>query len=358
MAKELIRLLEHKRIEATAPCRIDMGGTLDIGVFYRPLRHYNPCTFNVALDLKTKVSLFPYRPGKVRISSLGFEDAIFELEHAPFTHPLGLMFAIGRYFNADGVHIQIDSQSPPRSGLGGSSTAAVALVGALSQAIAGSKGEPEAGERLHKRQIALLAYAMEESVAGVPCGLQDHLAAAYGGVNAWHWQTGITKPLFKKETVVKKAGHKRLEGRLLIAYAGIPHESRDINGIWVSRFLAGKDRSLWEGIIRDTRGFIGALKDDDVEEAVFFIRKEVEKRLEMTPDVLDGVGKQLVETAGDHGCGARFTGAGGGGCIWAFGRSEKIAFLKNTWETILSDKKDAVILNTRIDSGGMKYRID
>ena len=55
--------LKSVRIEATAPCRIDMGGTLDIKTFHLPLRRLNPCTMNAAIDLRTRVRILPGEPG-------------------------------------------------------------------------------------------------------------------------------------------------------------------------------------------------------------------------------------------------------------------------------------------------------
>ena len=55
-----------------------------------------------------------------------------------------------------------------------------------------------------RRQIAMLAHRIEESVAGVPCGRQDHLAAAFGGVNAWYWQPEPTGFDFKKVILFNK----------------------------------------------------------------------------------------------------------------------------------------------------------
>ena len=37
MSVNLKRYLESKPVETSAPCRIDMGGTLDISTFYYPL---------------------------------------------------------------------------------------------------------------------------------------------------------------------------------------------------------------------------------------------------------------------------------------------------------------------------------
>ena len=116
MTESVRNVLKETPVGASAPCRIDMGGTLDISTFHYPLRHLSPCTVNIALDLRTRVKLLPYDSGQIKISSKGFRSAEYPLEQAPFDHPLGLMFAIGVYFRASGVHIHIDSSSPPRSG--------------------------------------------------------------------------------------------------------------------------------------------------------------------------------------------------------------------------------------------------
>ena len=129
-------ILEQEPVEASAPCRIDMGGTLDLSTFYLPLHHRGPCTFNVALDMRTRVRILPFDEGRLKVSSLGFEPLVVNCDEAPFDHPLGLMLAVATYFQADGVHIDIHSSSPPRSALGGSSVAAVALIWAFYKTLA------------------------------------------------------------------------------------------------------------------------------------------------------------------------------------------------------------------------------
>jgi len=47
----------------------------------------------------------------------------------------------------------------------------------------------------------------------------------------------------------------------------------------------------------------------------------------------------------------RFTGAGGGGCIWAIGEISAIDRLRNTWERILAQNPEAHLLNVQIDIG-------
>jgi D-glycero-alpha-D-manno-heptose-7-phosphate kinase len=344
--------IESHQIEASAPCRIDMGGTLDISTFYYPLRHLSPCTVNMAIDLRTRVRLLPYEKGMVKISSKGFTSATYPIDESPFDHPLGLMFAIAAYFRAEGVHIDINSSSPPRSALGGSSAAAVALVGAFSYVFGQMGVKP-----LSRLQIALLAQALEASVAGVPCGLQDQLAAVYGGVNAWTWQDGVGKPYFRKKVIVKKIFFNDLKRHLLLAYCGVPHESKDINKKWVRQFLSGKNRGLWAEIVACTQKFAQALHALNFKDASVLMNREVAIRRKMTPGVFDDVGEELVDSALKNNCGARFTGAGGGGCIWALGEIEDIDNLKGIWEKVLSSRTDARLLDVTIDSEGLLCNI-
>ena len=348
MSNDLKHVLKEQSIAASAPCRIDMGGTLDISTFYYPLRHLFPCTVNIAIGLRTKVRLFPYSEGMVKISSRGFKSAEYRLKDAPFDHPLGLMFAVAAYFDAKGVHIDIDSSSPPRSALGGSSAAAVALISAFSLAFAKTGKNP-----IPKRQAALLAHAIETSVAGVPCGLQDQLAAVYGGVNAWYWQADRGKPPFKRKTILRKPSFNTLQHHLLLAYSGIPHESKNINSKWVREFLCGNFRSDWAEIIDCTQTFAKALAGLNLTDAIRAMNRETAIRRRMTPEVLDTVGELLVDSALEKNCGARFTGAGGGGCIWALGAIENIDKLKGLWEKVLSTREDARLLEVEIDSKGV-----
>ena len=335
-------------IEASAPCRIDMGGTVDIGAFHYPLRHLKPCTFNIALSMRTRVVLGPHTPGRVKVSSAGFDSADFDLMEAPFNHPLGLMFSIAAFFRAEGVHIMIDSSSPPRSSLGGSSTAAVALIAALSMAEAGALGK----KLLSRRDIALLAWRLESSVAGVPCGLQDQLAAAYGGVHLWRWHAGQHPP-FGREPLFRASEYRMLEKNMLLAYCGAPHASRDVNSRWVEQFVAGKSRSDWAEVVIFTQKFVEALKNKDFKTAGGMMNREMEIRSRLTPEVLDETGRQLAATGTACKCGVRIAGAGGGGCVWALGEPADVARLKDKWEKLLAPCKDARMLDFLIDSKGV-----
>lgn len=348
-AKTLHQVLTDHPVEASAPCRIDMGGTLDISTFYYPLRHLAPCTFNIALDLRTRVRVKAHRPGVTRIRATDLAEAEFPLAEAPLNHPLGLMFAVAAFFRADGVAIEIDSDSPPRSALGGSSVAAVALVAALAKART-LLGEP----LMPPRRLAILAHTLEASVAGVPCGLQDQLAAVYGGVNVWYWSGAETGTWYRRQRLLGMRDLRRLKSHLLVAYCGRPHCSADINGQWVRQFVTGKDRAVWERIVAATHGFVRCFSHRAFGEAARWMNKETELRRQLTPEVFDATGNDLVEAALAHNCGARFAGAGGGGCVWAIGETAAIDGLRQSWGQIMAHRDQARLLDADVDGWGLR----
>ena len=343
------RIVEKLPVAASAPCRIDLGGTLDLDAFHLALGHLQPSTFNIAIDLRTVVRLRANQDRTVRISSRGFDDVAYELEEAPFDHPLGLMLAVAVFFRAKGVWIDIDSASPPRSALGGSSAAAVALIAACAAA------REKIGQPAMSRQaIVSLAHALEQAAAGVICGRQDHLAAAFGGVNQWSWRPAINQAPYRRRAVVRRSAHRWLDARLMLAYCGVPHVSKDINGRWVRQFIAGRHREEWNEILACTHGFVQAMAGRDLPAACAWMNRETAIRRKLTPDVVDEVGSQLVDSARDCGCAARFTGAGGGGCIWALGETEALDSLKPLWLSVLATRKNARMLDFGVDGEGVR----
>ena len=346
----------HKRelniplVHTSAPCRIDLGGTLDLSTFFYPLMHSSPCTFNMAIGLRTEVRIFKFKKGRIKISSKGFGSVEFASSNLPFDHPMGLMLAIAQYFHADGIHISIESASPPQSALGGSSVAAVALIAALSEYFGPSPLFPHS-----KREMALLARDLEALSAQTPCGIQDHLAAAYGGVNVWYWQPGMGRTEFTRKTVVPKKQGKILAKHLLLAYCGEPHVSISVNNQWVKQFMAGNFRKEWVRIINLTKDFVRALSAMNIKDACAAMNAETRIRLALTPDVLDDAGKKLFAAAKQAHCGARFAGAGGGGCVWALGEEKNISKLKHRWAEILAEYENGRMLDATLDFDGLLY---
>ncbi len=341
-------ILDKFSIESSSPCRIDCGGTLDIKAVALPLQGLKPSTVNFAIDMRTQVRLEPYKPQWIKVISTGFAAEEYRLDEAPFDTPLGYYFAIASFFRLHGLQIIIHSESPVKSALGGSSAAGIAVIKAISKAL-----EKMGHQRLSKKDMVLLAYSLEDGVGISFCGMQDHAAACYGGVNQWIWEYQPGEEQFKRIELVEQNDCPELSGHLLIAYSGESHNSVEINLQWVNEFLSGKYRKKWIACIQYVNDFAAALKNKNWEKMIHALRCELEIRREITPQAMLPITEELLAAAYKADCGARFTGAGGGGCFWAIGKFPDIEKLKKEWRQILADNGQGRLLSSKIATEGV-----
>ncbi|MBN2034157.1 MAG: galactokinase [Deltaproteobacteria bacterium] len=346
----LKKSLENSPVEASAPCRIDSGGTWDIKPFALPMAPVVPVTINLALTLRTKVALAPFTEGRVRISSHGFfHDEEYSADTCRFDTPFGLFFAAVACFACHGLEVHIRAASPVKAALGGSSTALIALIKALSKATA------HPGRRmLTRKEILHLGYHLEDSVSVGRCGIQDQAAAVYGGVNQWIWHYESTKRLFRRQPLLNRGGQREMSEHLLLAYSGTSHVSSRMNQAWMKNFLSGKTRAGWVKVNDVVRRLGPVIKKKAWEEAATLLREEMAVRREITPDALIPITDQLIHQAENEGCGARFTGAGAGGSVWALGEKARITRLRKLWLNTLTPVKGACLLPCEVDPNGVR----
>ncbi len=339
------------RIAVSAPCRVDAGGTWDIKALALPMAKKSPATVNMALELRTTVTLHPFKDGEIKISSRGFSHTETGVaDGLPFDTPFGLFFAAVSHYGFHGLEIRIESQSPVKSALGGSSTALVALLGALNRldGVSHNKTGPSRDRVLH------LAYHLEDAVGGGNCGIQDQAAAVYGGVHLWEWHFGRPHEPFKRTSLLDEKGRQALSKHILVAYSGKSHVAASTNRKWVKDFLSGRTRAGWIKANDSVHAFAEAVRSKDWDRAAFFLREEMAVRREITPEALDPVTEKMVGAAEEAGCGGRFAGAGAGGSVWALGSRENIEALGGKWRRMLASIEDARMLDGAIDGAGMR----
>lgn len=344
------KTLTSAPIEASAPCRIDSGGTWDIKALSLPFEGVRPVTVNIALNLRTRVRMMPFKKDRIKISSRGFEshETSCLFSELPLEPPFGIFFGAVARFGFAGLEIQIESDSPVRSALGGSSTALTALLKALSLL-----GERLGRRHLPPREILALGYQIEDGISGGFCGMQDQAAAVYGGVNLWQWRYGGTCSPYVRKSLLDAGGCRELSRHLMVANSGQYHDSAGINRAWVRGFLSGKTRAGWIEANKAVHQLAESLKSCDWKRAGKALKKEMAIRREITPDAITPATESLIEAAESRGCGARFTGAGGGGAVWAIGGMERIQALRPRWEEILAGLKGGRILDCSVDSKGV-----
>ena len=338
----------NKVFSASAPCRIDTGGTWDIKAMALLYESLAPTTVNIALNMRTTVTLSPFEKGRVRISSEGFpRPEEYDALNPQLTGRFAIFAAAVKYMGLHGLEIKIRSDAPVRSAMGGSSTALVAALKALSKAASHLGGVP-----LTKKEILHLAYHIEDAISGGGCGMQDHGAAVYGGVNQWLWRYSKASSPYLRKRIGNRDLDRALSQRLLVAYSGKTHSSTAINRKWLGVFLSGKTTAGWIEANKVVHRFARALEAQNWNECAKCIRKEMAVRMEITPEAVVPETSLLIEQAESAGCGARFAGAGAGGVVWAIGTKEKIGRVKQMWRDTLKTIKSGKLLTCQVDDTG------
>ena len=287
--------------------RIDLAGaTLDIWPLY--LYHAGAQTLNVAISLRARCWLRTRGDCRLVLHSLDTNLRV-EADHwseLPPDPPWRLLRCILRFFEAEGLDVVTQSDSPIGAGIAGSSALNVATCAALAH-VQGRDLSPD----------ALLGVAMnvEAQAIDVPTGAQDYRPAYYGGVSAVELGVGgVTR-------VALDVDSELLERRLILAYTGASRQS----GINNWQVMKGRIDGLQEiaeqfdAICRVAGDMRRALEAADWPGVGRHIAAEWEFRKRLAPGVTTPAIDDLIARAHAAGAlGAKVCGAGGGGCIMAF----------------------------------------
>ena len=210
--------MQHKPIytvHSSAPTRIcDNGGWTDTW-----FAKYGQI-FNIAIEPRVDVEITVYnnqdRAHRVVIVTENFDEQYVRELGTPWQkHPL-IEAAVDMCGIPDdrSVEIRLFSDAPPGASMGTSAALVVALIGALDCLTEG---------RLAAHEVAYAAQKVETDMLGGQCGIQDQLAAAYGGISfidMFQYPMASVSPIRPKKEILWE-----LERRLLVVYMGKPHQS-------------------------------------------------------------------------------------------------------------------------------------
>ncbi len=199
------------------PVRISLaGGGTDLEAYYA---RYGGMVVSTAIDKYFYVFVNPSGGNGVHISSSDYRSFHrWSREEKPvWDGDLRLPRAILHEFGIhDGLSIFLASEIPPGTGLGSSSTVAVALIKALATL---------SGQRLPAGDLAELAARIEIEKLGSPIGKQDQYAAAFGGLNAIYFEgEGVRVEPLALDLELRA----NLEERLLLFFTGSSRSANDI----------------------------------------------------------------------------------------------------------------------------------
>ncbi len=288
---------------ASAPLRvIDAGGWTDTWF----AAHGLVC--HLAVGPGPEV-LATWQPGsattsvQVAVASSG-EEYTFDLGSPPGRHPL--LEAVAARFAPRGGHLRVEvgAPVPPGSSLGTSAAVVVAMASALLHLD---------GRRLPPGELARLAHMVETSDLGLQSGVQDQVAAAFGGANR---VTISPYPEFRVEALdLGPAMASGLSERLFTVYLG-GHDSSAVHRAVIARLeQAPEEATRLMGALREAASEAArALGEGDLSALGAALAANTETQAALHPDLVNPTARSVIELARAHGAlGWKVNGAGGHG---------------------------------------------
>lgn len=327
-----------------APLRLSLaGGGTDLEAYYG--RHEG-FVVSATIDKYFYVFLTRGPSDAVQISSSDYQRfARKRRGESSSEDPLSLAKAILEEFDVQGgISLFLSSEVPPGTGLGSSSTVAVALIKALAAF---------QGRVLSPAQMAELACTVEIGRLGAPIGKQDQYAAAFGGLNA---MTFTREEIHVEPLRVQPGTREELERNLLLFFTGATRSSsgilteqqaasRNDDGEAVTalhaikQFALDSKRLLEHGLLQE----FGGLLDLSWQQKRRLARGVSNPRID-----------ELYETARRNGAlGGKIAGAGGGGFL--------MLYCEPPSQTRVTDALEAhglFRLDYRFESGGAMVLVD
>jgi len=202
------------------------------------------------------------------------------------------------------LELSVFSEAPAGCSTGTSAAVAVAIIGALDSLTPG---------RLNPYEVAVAAHKVETEFLHRQCGIQDQLAAAFGGINFIEIDG---YPHARVHPVnLTKAIELELEARLALIYVGLSHSSSHIHELVVRELQDSGPNSAKLECLRGT-----AAKSRDATYGGDFIAlgqamiENTEAQRNLYPELVGTGHQQIIDIAKEHGAlGWKVNGAGGEG---------------------------------------------
>tara|TARA_Y100000310_G_scaffold345521_1_gene465952 strand:+ start:3790 stop:5385 length:1596 start_codon:yes stop_codon:yes gene_type:complete len=303
--------MRPKRIITKSPARISFANGGDTDYYLKEIGW--GCVLNASLSSlyfqceviedKQKrvefVNTFDDQKSSTVLQNLVLEGDTFDLVKATIAH-------VSPYFYHS---LNINTNIPRESGLGGSSTLNVALLLALLK---------EKGDLAGPEKLAKAAYFIERNLMRVPGGYQDQWASAYG--------RGLNLMLFKDKEVevvpihITEDNLRKLEANSLLVYFSRREEAGGAIHNTQEKKMQQEGRELHR-VMLDKRANVfhlkEALEQGDFKKFASCLKKDWELKKQLSRKI--AVRQDIYETALSNGALAgRLCGAGNGGAYYFY----------------------------------------
>jgi D-glycero-alpha-D-manno-heptose-7-phosphate kinase len=295
---------------ARAPVRISFaGGGTDLPAYYE---RYGGMVVSAAIDKYFYVFLNVGGYEGLQISSADYHTFYRQGPDTGFiwNGDLALPRTILHQFGLDrGLSVFLASEVPPGTGLGSSSTVAVAMIKALSAL---------RGQSLSRQEVAELACTVEIEKMGMPIGKQDQYAAAFGGLNAITFsREGVAvEPVKARREVVHT-----LERNILLFFTGTARNSADILSRQRESSARDEPRVIesLHAIKAMAKETLACLEQGDLTRYGRLLHESWQRKKQLAPGITNPLIDECYEAALSAGAvGGKITGAGGGGFLMVY----------------------------------------
>ena len=202
-------------IRSKAPFRISFGGgSTDMPPY---CIEHGGCVINTTIDRHVYITLKPREDKKIKVFSVNYnKEKTFNIGEKTYNDDFEIFKGVVNVLEIDeGFDLTTYTELPAGSGMGGSSSLSVALIGAFNHYY-------DLG--LSKYEIAQKAYYIERVELKQKGGYQDQFAAAYGGFNFMEFSDIVkVSPIQTSVDMINE-----LQFRLILCHVGGSHFSSDI----------------------------------------------------------------------------------------------------------------------------------
>ena len=243
-------------------------------------------------------NLPPYFSYKYRIaySRIEMVSDIDDIDHPSVRNCL-------KYLNIDeGLSITHDGEIPARSGVGSSSAFTVGLLNALFRL---------KGVQLGKKDLAQKAIYVEQFLNEEAVGIQDQIAAAYGGLNkitAGPGRDWVVQPVKISDEYIRE-----LESHILLGFCGKSrlsntHAKKQVNSIERNKGILSEIQSVTKIGINTIE------KEDSIDRVGSLISTTWQFKRTLTNRLTNDKLDDIINVSEKNGSlGGKLMGAGGGG---------------------------------------------
>lgn len=327
---ESISRQDHRimRIIARAPARVDpAGGGTDAPPY---CMDYGGAVVNFSVARHSYVSLerLPRHSGVLLYShdqKKGVRArSVKELKYDGRVDLLKA-FAKRLFTEEDAFMMVTQSDIPEGTGLGGSGTLGVAMVGAITRAL---------GKDLTKNDIALLANEIERNDLGNRGGSQDSFGAAMGGIKLITYQKGGGS--FCEPIRVTDSMRGQLQRDSLLIYTGVVHLSGSIHAD-IRKAYEQKDSPIikaMDNLKAAAQEMARALEIGDMDGYVDSLNRARINHYALHPSCDSETLRKFFKALSPYIRGGKACGAGGGGFILVHAKSDCRKQAVKTAETL------------------------